>query len=632
MPDEVIYLSIKTKNPVTVNQINDRQSNVEFDGLNVLQNLLKTGQIVFIVLGGDKPGWETGLAGVGTLSREPYDVGYSGKNFKVQVDIKVLLGKPIKREDLLPYRDAYGTIGIGPITKWEPNQALTQVQEKNALALFRAMIDLCPDSYPDIARLLDRETMERVESTAVKMLEIPVRFGQDEKKAAFDYLKNSGDKQNKLLYRSGFYSKFPRNRIIFGAPGTGKSFLLEKERKCLTDDDSNYERVTFHPDYTYANFVGTYKPVMACVQTDDKADAETRSVISELADKTLSAQQKYDILYDRFGGRFPELPLLVGIATGERFEVQQKYPQSVSFDPENGIALRKYLRLIDGNSSTSEISYEYVPGPFMRVYVSALKSARSGNPEPHLLIIEEINRANPAAVFGDIFQLLDRGADNVSEYPVQASEDVKKYLSKELGGSPDDYASIRIPDNMFIWASMNSADQGVFPMDTAFKRRWNFTYIGIDESDGDIRGKFVTLEMPDKRKVRFEWNELRKAINNFLAKEKINEDKQLGPYFIPRSIVVPAGGGNEIDSKDFCDVFKHKVIMYLFEDAAKQKRAKVFAGCKEDANRYSKICERFDIEFLGIFDNAIQNDAHAEYIMESLPASPGNGGVKEQTS
>lgn len=352
------------------------------------------------------------------------------------------------------------------------------------------------------------------------------------------------------LYCSGFYSKFPRNRIIFGAPGTGKSFLLEKERKNLTADDSNYERVTFHPDYTYANFVGTYKPVMACV----------------------------------------------------------------------------------GNSSTSEISYEYVPGPFMRVYVSALKSARSGNPEPYLLIIEEINRADPAAVFGDIFQLLDRGGDNVSEYPIQASEDVKKYLAKELCGSPDYYASIRIPDNMFIWASMNSADQGVFPMDTAFKRRWNFKYIGIDESDGDIRGKFVTLEMPDKRKVRFEWNELRKAINNFLAKEKINEDKQLGPYFIPRSIVVPAGGGNEIDSKDFCDVFKHMVIMYLFEDAAKQKRAKVFAGCKEDANRYSKICERFDIEFLGIFNNAIQNDAHAKYTTESVPASPGNGGGEEQTS
>lgn len=101
---------------------------------------------------------------------------------------------------------------------------------------------------------------------------------------------------------------------------------------------------------------------------------------------------------------------------------------------------------------------------------------------PHSSVIEEINRANVAAVFGDVFQLLDRGDDEVSEYPIQASEDIKKYLAEELGGNPDDYAEIRIPDNMFIWATMNSADQGVFPMDTAFKRRWDFTYCWYSSS------------------------------------------------------------------------------------------------------------------------------------------------------
>ena len=93
-----------------------------------------------------------------------------------------------------------------------------------------------------------------------------------------------------------------------------------------------------------------------------------------------------------------------------------------------------------------------------------------------------------AAVFGDVFQLLDRDDDGVSEYEIQASEDIRKYLAKELGGSPDSYKRIRIPNNMFIWATMNSADQGVFPMDTAFKRRWNFEYLGIDENEEKIKG------------------------------------------------------------------------------------------------------------------------------------------------
>lgn len=332
-----------------------------------------------------------------------------------------------------------------------------------------------------------------------------------------------------IRFSTGYQSDFARNRIVFGAPGTGKSFMINRERKELlgSDNETDYERVTFHPDYSYANFVGTYKPVP--VYTDEE--------------------------------------------------------------------------------EVDTITYAYVPGPFMRVYVNALKSGRTGNPKPHLLIIEEINRANVAAVFGDVFQLLDRGDDNVSEYPIQASEDIKNYLAGELGGSPEDYAKIRIPDNMFIWATMNSADQGVFPMDTAFKRRWDFTYLGIDDSDEDIRGKFVYLADDSSQKV--EWNKLRKAINHFLAKEKINEDKQLGPYFIGRNIVVP-NDGDEIDRDRFIRVFKNKVIMYLFEDAAKQKRSRLFEGCFENSMRYSEICREFEAKGIGIFHHDILMEADIE--------------------
>lgn len=338
----------------------------------------------------------------------------------------------------------------------------------------------------------------------------------------------------KLVFNTSIESDDkPRNLIVFGAPGTGKSYAINKERKELLGEDNecDYERVTFHPDYSYANFVGTYKPV-PCIDSDGK-DA---------------------------------------------------------------------------------ITYEYVPGPFMRILINALKNGRTKKVKPYLLIIEEINRANVAAVFGDVFQLLDRDEKGVSEYSIQTTEDMKKYLAKELHCQLDDVSKIKIPNNMFIWATMNSADQGVFPMDTAFKRRWDFTYIGIDDNDDALHGKTVVLGSTSSQRV--EWNKLRKAINNFLAKQKINEDKQMGPYFISRNVVVPEEG-NEIDREKFAAVFKNKVIMYLFEDAAKQKRTSLFQGCFENNSRYSEICKEFDVKGIGIFNIDIQLETEPEDLSDS---------------
>lgn len=279
-----------------------------------------------------------------------------------------------------------------------------------------------------------------------------------------------------VIYKTGLESKYERNRILFGAPGTGKSYTLNKDMKELlgSDNETDYERVTFHPDYSYANFVGTYKPVMVGNTLSLSGDKDTDFVISVLNDKSKSAQDKYDLLFGSFkGDGLTRLPILLGLYTDELFKTRKADGSDAandnSVERNHGRAIRKYVSLLTGDEKNGDIAYEYVPGPFMRVYVNALKNARSGNPRPFLLIIEEINRANVAAVFGDIFQLLDRNDEKISEYPIQASEDIKKYLAKELGGEPEDYTRIRIPDNMFIWATMNSADQGVFPMDTAFK-------------------------------------------------------------------------------------------------------------------------------------------------------------------
>lgn len=428
---------------------------------------------------------------------------------------------------------------------------------------------------------------------------------------------NTDKSENKdINFETKYFSLFSRNRILFGAPGTGKSYIINKDRKELLgeDNETDYERVTFHPDYSYANFVGTYKPVMVDDKYETISISTEKDVLSVLTDNTKSAQEKYDLLYDKFKeDGLTRLPLLLGIYTDENFKTRKVDGSDAAADNSvernHGRAIRPYVNLSKPVNSKKEISYEYVPGPFMRMYIKAMKNIRSNRIRPFLLIIEEINRANVAAVFGDIFQLLDRGENFVSEYPIQATEDIKKYLAKELGGNPDDYNKIRIPDNMFIWATMNSADQGVFPMDTAFKRRWDFTYIGIDDNDEEIRGKYVYLSKDRTQKV--EWNKLRKAINNFLAKEKINEDKQLGPYFISKSVIIPKNG-NEIDRDKFINTFKNKVIMYLFEDAARQKRNRLFEGCYQSYNRYSEICKEFESRGIEVFNNDIQIDCEVE--------------------
>lgn len=319
---------------------------------------------------------------------------------------------------------------------------------------------------------------------------------------------------NKLAFNTGFVSELAKNRIIFGAPGTGKSCELEQERKTLFANGGDYERVTFHPDYSYANFVGTYKPVMV------------------------------------------------------KNEVGKK-----------------------------EISYNYVPGPFLRVLVKALKSAMGVEAKPYLLIIEEINRANVAAVFGDVFQLLDRDSNGVSEFAIATSEDMRAYLAEELVVDESAVESIKIPNNMFIWATMNSADQGVYPMDTAFKRRWDFEYLSIDDKEAEV----TSWQFKDVRsEAMYSWNKLRKAINDKLIELNVNEDKLLGPFFLKET---------DFDSYDkFEAVFKSKVLMYLFEDAARQKRKALFSGCGEkDWNIFSRICDKFKSKGVEIFCSEIAN-------------------------
>ncbi len=330
-----------------------------------------------------------------------------------------------------------------------------------------------------------------------------------------------------------------RNIIAFGAPGTGKSHSFKKllDDRCVPVD--RYERVTFYADYSYSQFVGTYKPV--------------------------------DI-----GGT---------------------------------------------------ITYKFVPGPFIRILVKALKSGLSNSPEEYYLVVEELNRAKAAAVFGDMFQLLDRDDYGQSEYGVNANEDIRAYLADVFGGAPSDYPELKIPNNMYILATMNSADQGVFPMDTAFKRRWRFNYIGIDDEEFKVDNSTTPATVTELQNDSFnladgsiEWNVLRRALNQKLSNDriKVHEDKLMGPFFIK----VLDENGTSIFSpttkdEEFIELFCDKVLMYLFEDAAKTKRTELFEGCdKSKLNRYSYICHEFKKQGLGIFGRDFRTKEYADQIIE----------------
>ena len=258
-----------------------------------------------------------------------------------------------------------------------------------------------------------------------------------------------------------------------------------------------------------------------------------------------------------------------------------------------------------------EISYEFVEGPFLKTYLEAIAHPYDN----FVLVIEEINRANPAAVFGDVFQLLDRDTSGNSVFPVAAPKEMAGCIGRYLNALKDDVDvrdaieryydpdmdfdnfsemacdDLSLPPNMYIWATMNSADQGVFPMDTAFKRRWSFKYMGIDaEADKPLEdGRIISkIEVSISKDTQIVWDKLRRKINGLMKDLKINEDKFLGPFFI---------SPNDLNDR-FADVFKDKVLLYLYEDIGKLKRGRLF---RDETATYFELCEQFENDGVAIF-------------------------------
>lgn len=293
-------------------------------------------------------------------------------------------------------------------------------------------------------------------------------------------------------------------QIYYGAPGTGKS----KTIKDLTFGESVI-RTTFHPDSDYASFVGTYKPITEEVTL---RDCYGKKVIDEDTGKVVKEER---------------------------------------------------------------IAYKFIPQAFLEAYVEAWK--KLGSSKKQFLIIEEINRGNCAQIFGDLFQLLDRNEYGFSDYPIVADKDMQKYLEKEFEGweitNKDEINQLYgeanmvslimkgerlvLPSNLYIWATMNTSDQSLFPIDSAFKRRWDWKYVPIREGrDKETNAPLNWyINTGDKQ---YKWWSFISKVNELIGSLTNSEDKKLGYFFCKAK-------DGEIDA----DLFVSKVIFYLWNDVFK---------------------------------------------------------------
>ena len=284
-------------------------------------------------------------------------------------------------------------------------------------------------------------------------------------------------------------------QIFYGAPGTGKSHTIKEETK-----ESDVIRTTFHPDTDYSTFVGAYKPTTALLPICDELGQ----------------------------------PMKIGATT-----------------------LHK-----------EQIVYEFVAQSFLQAYVNAWK--KFDKDDKQYLVIEEINRGNCAQIFGDLFQLLDRNDYGFSDYPIKADADMKRQLQKAFAGlaiaqkdkintmyEGKDIVSqvlngdiLLLPNNLYIWATMNTSDQSLFPIDSAFKRRWDWTYMPISDAE-----KNWIIEVDGNN---YDWWLFLEKINEKIGSTTNSEDKKLGYFFCKAQDGV-------ISAKTFVG----KVIFYLWNDVFK---------------------------------------------------------------
>lgn len=354
---------------------------------------------------------------------------------------------------------------------------------------------------------------------------------------------------------------FKHNLIVNGAPGTGKSHYIK------TRIEEYFDKI--RKEAKNNNSDGQKPEVLDATIERDIKQFVTRVTFYE------------DYSYENFVGCYKPVPI-----------VDEK---EISFGDTTGT--------IKGG----RIDYRFEPGPFIQAYIKAKKESDIA----HFLVIEEINRAKAATVFGDIFQLLDRKSDGTSEYEITPEPALDNYLRDKLG---DSYSgTMSIPSNMFIWATMNSADQGVYPLDSAFKRRWSFMYMDINqkrESKDKDKEIITYIYLKTKgAKKKMLWDSFRQAINAVILSNGYDEDRCIGAWYFSDdelSEINNYSNNENDDKKNLTNPFVDKLLMYLRQDVFRMNPTEIF---KEDYTSMSMLRNNFaqaDIEDIfkdGIFDD-----------------------------
>lgn len=342
-------------------------------------------------------------------------------------------------------------------------------------------------------------------------------------------------------------------QIFYGAPGTGKSYSIKDNENVKKADENHLVfRTTFHPDSDYSTFVGCYKPSMEHAERIYNED-ELIVKLKEIKNSgTTYPCQKFATKYWRSLKDITPMSI-------KQILTSCGFTDAFSVEIGKGIAVgQEYLN----KEEDGKIIYRFTPQAFTNAYVKAWTTE-----DKVYLVVEEINRGNCAQIFGDLFQLLDRGNDGFSVYPIDADKDLSDYVKKELADSPrtdfkdgvKEGKKLVLPNNLYIWATMNTSDQSLFPIDSAFKRRWEWVYIPIDTK---IKRWYVEINGK-----HYSWTKFLDTINDDILTDETAEDKHLGFYFCKPT--------KKKDQSDLdlnvitAETFVGKVLFYLWNDVFK---------------------------------------------------------------
>lgn len=335
---------------------------------------------------------------------------------------------------------------------------------------------------------------------------------------------------------------WPNNFLIAGAPGTGKSYTIDEKaiyaiKKCYFANHAPNNATYSEDDFK----------TLLLQETGNIYDYEYCFQI--LCSKFIRRVTFYeDYSYESFVGCYKPVP---NVNEDNHF---------LKIKDQND---NDYLSL-EGSTTGNHITYVYESGAFIDTYVDALNDKDNN----YFIIIEEINRAKAASVFGDMFQLLDR-KDGISEYSIKPEKPLDTYLRDTLGPQLYD-GTIKLPKNMFIWATMNNADQGVFPLDSAFKRRWGYMYLDVNSSTKD-----ANLWIGTSKSIN--WDLFRNYLNKSILKFA-NEDKCIGAWYFKDEEF------NQIhdyfnatqDIRGMINPLSDKLLIYLLNDVCRMEPQLLF--------------------------------------------------------